>query len=355
MTKDMLALYAVTAPGLKVAELIAKELDLELHLPLRLADKTTLKSIPFDSLHTRLAEIFHKRTGHIIIAATGLVVREIAPLIKDKKTDPAVVTLGQDGKFVISLLSGHLGGANDLAKKVALITGGTAVINTATDIAKVPAMEVLARDLNLHIKDFSKLAAVSRDLSEGSKVPLYDPYGFLTEALLPHKELFPKIEEEDAYDIERQNINPSIYVDYRLSPNLPEKALLMAPEALAIGLGCHRGIEYSRVYDFVSDIFAKNQLLLSSVAIVATVELRKDESALIQLAKTLERPFVPYSKEELSKIQSPNPSETVLRRIGVPSVCEAAAILAAQTGSLLIPKQKGLGVTLAVAKMSSIS
>ncbi|MDR2405190.1 MAG: cobalamin biosynthesis protein, partial [Deltaproteobacteria bacterium] len=285
--KEKLALSTLTLPGLKVAEKIARELHIDINVPKRLSEKTKLKTVVFDSLYSFMEQNFHKFTGHIVIAATGLVVREIAPFLKDKKTDPAVVSLGQDGRYVISLLSGHLGGGNELAKRVASITQGTPIINTATDIAKVPAMEMLARDLGLHITDFQKLPAVSRELSEGSKVPLYDPEGFLTDALKPWKELFPELAEDIAFSKKAPEV-PSIYVDYQLR-DFPDNAMVMVPQALSLGLGCHRGIEFQAVKDFVSQIFAQNKLSLLAVAKVATVELRKNEPALIQLAKELER------------------------------------------------------------------
>jgi cobalt-precorrin 5A hydrolase len=350
--KDKVAIYALTLPGLKLAEKISIDLKADLCLPKRLKEKSDLKSINFETLSAFFKESFRKYSGHIVIAATGLVVREIAPYLKDKKSDPAVVTLGQDGKYVISLLSGHLGGANLLAEKVAKITQGTAIINTATDIAKVPAMEMVARERDLTIADFKKLPAVSRELSEGAKIPLYDPYGYLTDALKPWKHIFPPIDEKDAFS--NKALGPSVYVDYHLK-DFPKDALVLIPKALALGMGCHKGIELDKVKDFVTEVFEKEKLSLKAVAVLATVEIRKNEPALNEFAKLLACPFVPFPKSELSQIQPPNPSDTVLRRIGVPSVCEAAALLAARTETLEVPKTKGQGVTLALAKMSCSS
>lgn len=347
------AVYALTLPGLRVAEAIAKGLPAELHLPERLSGKTGMVSTAFGSLAPHLREAFGKYRGHVLVAATGLVVREIAPLLRDKTTDPAVVTLGQDGRHVISLLSGHLGGGNELAEKVAAITGGIAVINTATDIAGAPALEMVARDLGLHILDPGPLAAVSRELSEGAKVPLYDPLGVLAEALGPWEGRFPRIPEGGAFG-GGAPAGPSVYVDYRAG-DFPKNALVLIPKALALGVGCHKGIAFATLWDFVSEVFARECLYAQAVSVVATADIRREEPAILGLAGSLGSPLAAYGKEELAGVRPPNPSDTVLRRIGVPSVCEAAAMLAAKTGTLLVPKQKNRVATMAVARMSSLS
>jgi cobalt-precorrin 5A hydrolase len=282
------------------------------------------------------------------------VVREIAPHLVNKASDPAVVSLGQDGRFVISLLSGHLGGGNALSEAVAALTGGTAVINTATDIAGVPALEMTAREHDLTILDLKPLSGVSRRLSEGKAVPLFDPLGFLDKALEPWSGLFPRIAVQGAYDPGSPGYpkGPSVYVEHRLM-DFPPGALVMVPPFLALGVGCHRGIEFSELWGFLDGVFAEEGLSPYSAAVVATADIRKDEPAFLELARWLRRPFRWFTKGELAGAETPNPSETVLKRIGVPSVCEAAAMLAARTGSLLITKRKSRAATMAAARMSS--
>jgi cobalt-precorrin 5A hydrolase len=349
------AVYALTLPGLRVAETIRAGLGADLYATERLMERTEAPSLGFTNLCGKLKETFPLYEGHIIVAATGLVVRAIAPHIKDKKTDPAVVTLGQDGHFVISLLSGHLGGGNELAKKVALITGGTPVINTATDIAQKPAMEVVARDLGLSIEDFSALAPVSRELSEGSKVPLWDPGGWLSSYLEPWKEDFPLLErEEDLPGRGGNPLLPFIYVDYRAIP-LPPEALVIRPPALAIGMGCHKGVDYEIVKSLIDMVFKEEGLSTLSIAVIATAEIRGGEPALNELSERLGKPLAIKSMEALSGVETPNPSETVFNRIGVFSVCEAAATLAAKMGPLLVSKRKNKKATLAVALINSTS
>jgi cobalt-precorrin 5A hydrolase len=214
-------------------------------------------------------------------------------------------------------------------------------------------MEVLARDLGLWVPDFAPLAAVSRELAEGSPVPVWDPEGVLTEALRPWPKLFPPIGPEAAFDSAHplHPKGPSIYADWR-AKLFPLRALVMVPPVIALGVGCHRGVEYADLLDFVSSVFAEHGVLLRAVAVVASVDIRKNEPALLELAEFLNKPFVVYGKSELAKVKAPNPSDKVLERIGVSSVCEAAALSAARTGSLLVPKQKSRTATMAAAKMS---
>jgi cobalt-precorrin 5A hydrolase len=354
--RPIYAVYALTLPGLRVAESVSKGLGADLFATDRLISKTEIPSQGFSSLCGKLKETFPLYEGHIIVAATGLVVRAIAPHIKDKKTDPAVVTLGQDGKFVISLLSGHLGGGNELAKKTALITGGTPVVNTATDIAHKPAMEVVARDLGLIIEDFGALAPVSRELSEGSKVPLWDPGAWLSPRLLPWEEDFPiltKVEDFPGGSGGSPPL-PFIYVDYKVR-ELPPYALVIRPPALSIGMGCHKGVDYETLRSLVDQVFYEEGFSPLSIAVVATAEIRGGEAAINELAKKLGRPLAVKSMDALSAVETPNPSQTVYNRIGVFSVCEAAAVLAAKMGPILTPKRKNPKATLAVALMNSSS
>jgi cobalt-precorrin 5A hydrolase len=290
-----------------------------------------------------MSKRFNDYSGHVVVAATGLVVRIIAKLAASKKTDPAVVTLGQDGRFVVSLLSGHLGGANELARLVATVTGGQAVITTATDLQDVPAMEVLAYDLGLKCPDLGPLPLVSRTLSEGGKVEIHDPRGFLRPSLGAWPGLFEYIESPPRGE------SPAVMVTHQAIA-APPNCLVMRPPALAVGLGCHRDCPASELGEFITGVLERESLSFQSVAVLATVDSRALPGlAPLGLAREWRLPLLSYGPDKLSAIQAPNPSETVLRRIGAASVCEASATLAARKGPLIVTKQKGPRVTCAVA------
>lgn len=342
------AVYALTRRGAELARAIARSRaeagETVLFLPRRLQGDFGPEAEYFDSSAQALAENFHRFTAHIVIGATGLVVRHLAPLIKSKKEDPAVVVLPQDGRFAVSLLSGHLGGANHLAEEVARLTGGQAVISTATDVEGLPALEMLARDHQLEIEDFARLPAVSRRLVEGEKVPVYDPEGYFRPHLAPWAEHFEFLER-----MPEPGSGPHIRVDFRLGAENDPEALVLRPPALALGLGCHVGIDRAELEDFIRLCLEQAGLSIKSVGLLSTVEIRAEEPAFLEMSRLLNRPLIIHSREELSRVETPNPSAKVLERIGVPSVCEAAAMLAARTDRLEIKKQKNSRATLAAA------
>lgn len=342
------AVYALTRQGAEVAANVAEGLKsrgpTRLFLPERLKESFEADGY-FQSSAEILARNFNLYRGHLVVGATGLVVRHIAPWLKSKKEDPAVVVLSQDGRWSISLVSGHLGGGNELALRAAEIIGGQAVITTATDVENLPALEMLAQEADLEIDDFTRLPAISRRLVEGEKLPLYDPEGRLAPFTAQWADRFELIGSDQAEAMD----GPQVRVDYRLEKATWPEALIMRPKVLVLGLGCHKGLPPEDMEMFVRSRLKEAGLSDKSVALLATVEIRRQEPALLELSRVFDRPLKIFSKEELEKVLTPNPSETVLRRIGVPSVCEAAALLASGSDQLLISKQKGQGCTLAAA------
>jgi len=342
MPLPTVAVYALTRQGAALARRLARSLAEDgyaptLALPQRLADEFG-PALYFETLGRALAWHFEAFSGHVVVAATGLTVRLIAPLLRSKTSDPAVVVLPQDGRFAISLLSGHLGGGNQLAEAAARALGGQAVISTATDLEDQPALEMLARDHNLAVEDFSRLAYFSRCLVEGDKVRLSDPEGFLT----PHLAPWP-----DSFEF-TDGSSPRVVVDYRLGP-IGSLDLVLRPRVLFLGLGCHRGVGQAELEELITRELARHRLARGAVAALATVETRAGEPALVKLCQENNWPLLPFTKAELGRVNTPNPSETVNKNIGVASVCEAAALLAARTDRLIISKVKSPKATLAAA------
>jgi cobalt-precorrin 5A hydrolase len=348
VTRRKTAVYALTARGLTLGQKIAAGFsdscyrEPDLFGPRRLLKNNEFR--PFDGLGQCLADNFANYNGHVVIGAIGLTVRLIAPLLKSKITDPAVVGLGQDGRFAVSLLSGHLGGANELTKKIACLTCGQAVVTTATDLSGKPALEVLARDNGFRVEHWANLAPVASALSEDEEVSVFDPFTFFTPLLSPWQENFIDLNCPG-----RNSAGSGLWVDYRTKPNCPENFLVLRPLCLTVGLGCHRNTEIKEAADLFDRTFEEFSLASGSVRALATLNRRAEEKALLDLAEKLDVPLISYTPQELSLVSAPNPSETVKKNIGVASVCEAAAILAARTGRLLVPKQKSQKATCAVA------
>jgi len=336
-----LAIYALTPEGAALGARLRALLGGDLHTPERMAGE--YGAIGFDALGELVAGTFGRYRRHAFIAACGIVVRVIAPLLRDKSVDPAVAVMDAAGRHVISLLSGHVGGANDLAHEIAGALGAVAVITTATDVAGVPAVDVLARDLGMVLENAGAVKHVSGALVAGKRVGVFDPGNFFPVVDRDHTAFFEYVSSPEAL-----GDGPQIRVDWREGV-LPEKAACLRPRVLHAGVGCRRGVAASEITAFVREVFAKRRLSLSSLAGLASIEAKRDEAGLLAAARDLGVGLQFYTAQSLSAVRVPNPSERVRAQMGVDGVCEAAAMLSAGTNRLLIAKQKTLRVTLAVA------
>lgn len=302
-------------------------------------------AVRFKSLAETAGKAFDKFSAHIFIMAVGIVVRTIAPYVKNKLSDPAVVVVDDHAKFAISLLSGHLGGANQLAVQVAKHLDAVPVITTATDLDHVPAIDLLARQYGLVIENPERIKKVHMALLERRKIRLHDPLDLL------RKDLHGWV--EDNPDLARQAI-PGVFVDYKTREQ-PGKMLVLRPKILSVGIGCNRNTPFDEIWESVNDVFHRFHLSVNAINNIATIEAKADEQGIIRLAHTFGVPVRFFHREELSGAGFvPTPSEVVKKHMGVVSVCEAAAILASDKGKLLVPKQVTKNVTVAVAVSRSM-
>ena len=339
-----IAVYALTAAGAVIGRtLTAAWPEARIFLPFRLAE-TEAGEADFDRLAMALADNWSRFEGHVVIAATGIVVRLVAPLLQGKTADPAVVVVDQQGRYAISLVGGHLGGANDLAHRVAGLLGGQAVITTATDGAGKPSLEVLAEDEGLSVENLKALSRISRGLLEGEAIPVYDP----DERLRPKLEVWEGCFKFLPEPPELSHGGPLVWVGYEESA-FPSSWLLIRPAVLAVGLGCNRGTSEEELESLLVESLSRCGLSLKSISVLASIVAKQDEPGLLALAEKMGRPIRFFSVDELSKVEVPNPSRTVEKHMGVSSVCEAAALLAAGSRRLLVTKQKSVNATLAVA------
>ncbi|MFZ5453055.1 MAG: cobalt-precorrin 5A hydrolase [Thermodesulfobacteriota bacterium] len=301
----------------------------------------------FDNLAAVFREAFEHGENLVCVMAAGIVVRAIAPLLQGKDKDPAVVVVDEAGKFAISLLSGHLGGANDLAKQVAKIINGTPVITTATDVQKLPALDSLAAQRGLLIENLAVVRQVSMALLSGRPVRLVDPDGYFADILEENPGLF--ILENDVTAALAAE-GPGVYVGFR-ERDWPEGWLILRPRNLVAGMGCHKGAPAGELSEFIQKIFRQEGLALASLRALATIEAKKEEPGLRQAAAELGVEFLWFTAEELKTVNVPHPSPQVAKHLGVTSVSEAAA-LKAGGGELILAKVKGANATLAVARVA---
>ena len=309
---------------------------------------------PFGDLGDFLVREYNRHAAHIFVGAAGIAVRVLAPLLRHKSQDPPVVVLDAAGRFVISLLSGHWGGGNALARHLAALLQATPVITTASDQAASAPMplDLLIRNAGLRILDWARLPQAQAALLEGRPLRLLDPCHALPAALPPRFERLP------AHERNVENApgdTPLLAAHWRRQPPSPGLLRLAVPW-LYIGLGCRRGIPKDAALTALTAFCDARHLELRAVAALATVTEKADEPALRHAADQLGIPVRTFPAEALARCATPHPSEAAGRRFKQPpfSVCEASALLAAQTNArdarLLLPKTAIQGrLTIAVA------
>lgn len=326
---DAIAVYALTPGGLELARRLAPGLDAGVFAPARLAGEGERG---FESLAACLAETFGRYSGHVFVAAAGLVVRLIAPRLRGKDRDPAVLVLDQEGRFCVSLLSGHLGGANALARRVAGLSGGQAVVTTATDSAGLPSLDLLAVERGLAIGDLSAVKRANALLLEGVVLDVEDPD--------------QRLGDLDPAHFRRVSSGGRVRVDWRAAGK--GGVLVLHPRVLWAGMGCRKGAPAAEIRELLESVFAGEGLALASLAGIASVADKAGEPGLLEAARELGVELRFFSREDLSRVAVPTPSALVRKHMGLEGVCEAAAMLAAD-GPLVVPKRKTRRATLAVA------
>ncbi|MFE9447469.1 precorrin-3B C(17)-methyltransferase [Streptomyces sp. NPDC006739] len=250
----------------------------------------------------------------VCFLATGAVVRLLAPLLGDKAADPGVVCVDEGGRFAVSLVGGHGGGANELAAGVGRVLGATPVVTTATDAVGLPGLDTLGLPVE------GAVAAVSRALLDG------EPVALETEVSWPLPAL--PVAVSGSYTVR--------LTDRLVEPG--EREAVLRPPTLVIGVGASTGAPVEEVLGLVTTTLREAGLSGRSVAELATVDAKAGEPGIVGAAERLGVPLVTYSAGELAAVEVPNPSEAPLAAVGTPSVAEAAALV--RGGELVVPKRK---------------
>lgn len=291
------------------------------------------------SLGNSVTPIFRRENGLVFVGAAGIAVRAVASLLKSKSTDPPVIVVDELGRFVIPILSGHLGGANRLAEEIALKIGATPVLTTATDIRGVFAVDVFASENGYSILDPEKIVAVSARLLEGKTV------GLATDMEISG-DLPENVVRGDEGEV-------GICIGVELEKNPFKKTLHLVPKCFHVGIGCKRGISVLDLNAFLSDVLAAGRIPVEAVGSFSSIALKRDEEAIVMLAERHRVPFRVYSREELAAFESLfATSDFVRKTTGTGNVCEISAWLSAKKGDMAVKKTVRSGMTLAVARQS---
>ena len=326
------AIILISEAGQDIADLLKRELSAQL------------------MKRTDVGKQWKKFDAFIFIGAMGICVRTIAPYVKDKHEDPAVVCVDSLGLNAVSVLSGHIGGANDLAHDVAAIIGAREVITTQSDNAGLWALDTFAERFNWAIASDDDMnecisAFVNRQPTALLMEIRDEGTDYLEKTLPPHVTVVKSLEEVDP----KKYSLVILVTPYNLCVPYGVLELHFVPMIAALGFGlANHPDDYEYIYDEIDE--AMSQIgVLPCYKRYCTIDVKEDEEFCAMLVDDLNEELVFYSAEELAKVEVPNPSKTVEKHVGTPSVCEAAAILGSNHGKLIVPKVKGRNWTAALA------
>lgn len=301
------------------------------------------------SVHDWTAEHFNHCDVLIFIGACGIAVRAIAPFVRDKRHDPAVIVMDELGRFCIPILSGHVGGANEFASEIAEVLSGIPVITTATDIHNKFAVDMYAKKNNLTMSNATYAKEVSAAIVSNEPVGFYTNFpvvGKLPDGLVWSDKLDQALHDSG----ERGGgISLGIYISPSYNRAYFDHTLWLIPRCLAVGIGCRKGTRARDIEQFVRDTLSSYSLYEEAIRSVATIDLKKDEPGLLKFCERNGIPLHTYSAKELKEVQGSFTSSDFVEEItGVDNVCERSAVLDGG-GELLITKQCRDGITCAVA------
>lgn len=348
------AVFAVTQNGAKLADQIACQFDYDLFVKKGRYD--TMSNINFqeyESLSNCLKDTFRYYDALIFIMATGIVVRTLAPFIIDKRSDPAVVVLDEKAQHVISLLSGHIGGANALTRKLARHLGANPVITTATDVNEKMAVDLLAESLNLSMEPFEHLKYINAEIVQGNPVDF-----FIDQTLVgaPHYIKKLQVFKIDAKLIEIKAAtcfsSPSVIITEQANIATSTGLLFLKPRKLVIGIGCRRDTTQAEILQSIQTGCDKIGKSMHDIACIASTVVKKNELGLLAASKTLSVPLYFYENAAMQQMIDTyklDSSPFVKKQIGIGNVCEAAVLLASESKKILLHKTKLTKVTVAIA------
>ncbi|MHB8056279.1 MAG: cobalt-precorrin 5A hydrolase [Desulfuromonadaceae bacterium] len=349
-----IAVIAITGGGARLGMLLRESMaDIDLYVSRRYVAETDGLCHLFEpaELKRLVASLWKNCDGLVLIMATGIVVRIIAPLLESKETDPAIVTMDDAGRFAIALLSGHLGGANELSERCASVSGARAVITTATDANGLPSFDMLAKAQGWIIDDIRRIKNLNTLLLDGKEIAVVDPTGqtcswLQGRGVVTFYDTFAEAAGRSASGF--------LVVTNRLLPDRPDtdNILILRPRNLVLGIGCNRGTSADEIEAFVYNHFNALSLSPKSICCIASVAAKRDEVGLVEFSRRVGVSLRCFGSDELSQVPFPSPpSEQALAAVGVAGVAEPAAILASGGGRLLLNKVKSANVTLAIAEL----
>ena len=318
-----IAIWSVTRGAGRVAYKLGSEISADIYTLKKFEINNTLQ---IDNFTDELGKQFNRYDAHIFIMATGIVIRKIAPLIKSKDVDPAVVVIDEQERFVISLLSGHLGGANELASDLAQQFSLLPIITTSSDITGKIAIDTLSQKMNCEMENLEKAKNITSLIVDNKKVDI----------LLPKNVTFGENGNSEGVVITSNKENIEV--------------MRLYPKNLILGIGCRRGTLKEDILKAVDILMKKYNLSYKSIRKIATVDVKADEIGLMDAAKELGHELIIIDRSEILTVESNfKGSEFVKKQIGVTCVSEPCAYLASNKNGKFI-EQKFIynGITISI-------
>lgn len=362
-----LAIVTRTRPGTRLAARLCRAFERStLYAPTEFASEVELSRSQGPSpltLHpytgsvlSLLRDLFPRCTALVCVLPLGIVVRAIGGLAADKHADPAVVVMDEAGKFAISVLAGHAGGANELARRLATITDGQVVITTAAETHGLLAVDLLGKESGWIIANPENVTPVSAAVVNGDVVGVWHEAGTPERAggcsslfaLSPHVRRVDALEEllDDTH-------RAALVITHRSFESLPAplraKAVVYHPSCLVAGIGCTRGASAEEIEVAVRRTLTEQGLAFASLRKLASIDLKREEAGLIAFARKYGMAIEFFSPEQLNQLPVPTPSAAAFDAVGAWGVAEPAALLSAGSETPLVKKAKVGRVTVAIA------
>jgi len=346
---ENVSVLAITKNGVNIGGKL-KELfpNWNVFVPSKLSNENKNITWYSEATSDKIIELFKNSNALICLFSLGAVIRLIAPHLKDKKTDPAVIVIDDKMTFVISVLSGHIGGANELTQEIAEKLNALPVITTAADVNKTIVVDLVGREFGWKIDDEKTVTKISAHMVNSEPIGVFQQTGNTKwyKQLPKNVTIYDSLEE-----LKKSNSKAHLIISEEIIDNeLAQESVIYRPQNLVIGIGLHWDTTKDTIRNGIEDCLEKFNLSSKCIAKLVSIKKPKDVQGLIDLGKEMKIPVEYVDREELAEIITPNPSSTVKAFEGTASVSEAAAIKVSN-GELIVEKQKfPPNLTIAIAR-----
>ena len=346
---EKVSVLAITKNGINIG-IKLKELfpNWEIFAPVKLSNENNSIIWYSEPTSDKIIELFKNSNALICLFSLGAVIRLIAPHLKDKKTDPAVIVIDDKTNFVISVLSGHIGGANELTQEISEKLNALPVITTAADVNKTIAVDLVGREFGWKIDDETTVTKISAHMVNAEPIGVFQQ----TNDQKWYKQLPKNVTIYDSLEeLKKSNSKAHLIISDEIIDNeLSQESVIYRPQSLVIGIGLHWDTTKDTIKEGIEHCLKKFNLSSKSIAKLVSIKKPEDVQGLIDLGKEMQVPVEYVDREELAEIITPNPSTTVKAFEGTASVSEAAAIKVSK-GELIVEKQKfPPNLTVAIAR-----